>query len=131
MRTAEKGVYVLAMQLQRPARITVGHLGVFDFPPGYYLYVGSALGGFAGRINRHLKRKKKRHWHIDYLLEFADLLWVDLYETHTHADECRLNASVAKLPGATVVVPHFGSSDCRCDSHLHYFEEMPSKRPKL
>lgn len=129
--TAEKGVYVLAMQLQRPARLTVGHLGVFDFPRGYYLYVGSALGGFAGRINRHLKRKKKMRWHIDYLLEKADLLWIDLYGTDSHADECRLNASVAGLPGAAVIAPHFGASDCRCDSHLHYFEELPPERPRL
>ena len=126
-----RGVYVLALQLQRKTRLVVGRLGVFDFPRGYYLYVGSALSGFAGRINRHLKRKKKMRWHIDYLLEVADLMWVDLYETESQSDECRLNGSVAGLPGATVIAPHFGSSDCKCDSHLHYFQEMPQERPRI
>jgi sugar fermentation stimulation protein A len=125
------GVYILVMQLQRRARLTVGHLGIFDFPVGYYFYVGSAMSGFAGRINRHLRRKKKMRWHIDYLLEVADLMWVDLFETGSHEDECRLNRSVAKLPGATIIAPNFGSSDCRCRTHLHYFEELPAERPKL
>ena len=131
MHSSKKGIYVLALQLQRQTRLVVGRLGVFDFPPGYYLYVGSAMSGFAGRINRHLKRKKKMRWHIDYLLEVADLMWIDLYETESHSDECRLNASVAGLPGATVTAHHFGSSDCKCDSHLHYFEEMPPERQRL
>ena len=126
-----KGVYVLAMHLQHAAKLTVGHLGTFKFPEGYYLYVGSALSGFAGRINRHLKRKKKMRWHIDYLLDVADLLWVDLYETQSHSDECKLNASVAKLPGAKVVSPKFGASDCKCRSHLHYFEKMPTLRARF
>ncbi len=126
-----KGVYILVMQLVRERVITVGRLGRFTFPHGYYIYVGSALGGFAGRINRHLKRKKRMQWHIDYLLEAADLLWVDLYETRDSSDECRLCAQVAKLKGASIVAPNFGASDCRCKSHLYHFESLPSFRPRL
>jgi Uri superfamily endonuclease len=126
-----KGVYVLALHLQHPATLTVGRLGTFKFPEGYYFYVGSAMSGFAGRINRHLKRKKKLHWHIDYLLEVAELLWVDLYETDSHEDECRLNAGVAELPGAKMVSPNFGAADCKCRTHLHYFKKLPGTRPKL
>jgi sugar fermentation stimulation protein A len=125
------GVYILAMQLQHPAKLTVGHLGSFEFPIGYYLYVGSAMSGFAGRINRHLKRKKKLRWHIDYLLEVVDLLWVDLYETKLHEDECRLNSNVANLPGVKVIAPNFGASDCKCRTHLHYLKKLPGVRPKL
>lgn len=128
---SEKGIYILAMQLQSPVQLKIGRLGLFDFPAGYYLYVGSAMSGFAGRINRHLKRKKKLRWHIDYLLEKVDLIWVDLYETDSQEDECRLNSSVAKLPGAKIIAPNFGASDCKCRTHLHYFKKLPGVRPKL
>lgn len=131
MEISAKGVYILAMQLGRSARLTVGHLGTFEFPEGFYLYVGSAMSGFVGRINRHLKRKKKMRWHIDYFLEVADLMWIELFETTSHEDECRLNVSVGNLPGAKIIAPNFGSSDCRCRTHLHFFEELPAERPKL
>ena len=126
-----KGIYILAMQLVGERNITVGRLGTFNFPSGYYIYVGSAMSGFAGRINRHLKRKKRMRWHIDYFLEVADLLWVDLYETEDTTDECRLCAQVAQLKGAAIIADRFGASDCRCKSHLYYFENLPPFRPKL
>ena len=126
-----KGVYLLAMQLVGARTVTVGRLGTFTFPPGYYIYIGSAMSGFAGRINRHLKRKKRMHWHIDYFLEIADLLWVDLYETEENTDECRLCAQVAQLEGATVIAKGFGASDCRCKSHMYYFKNLPPFRPAL
>jgi sugar fermentation stimulation protein A len=126
-----KGIYILAMQLVRARTLTVGRLGRFTFPPGYYIYVGSAMSGFAGRINRHLKRKKRMRWHIDYFLEVADLMWVDLYETEDTADECRLCARVAQLEGATIVADKFGASDCGCRSHLYHFETLPPLRPEL
>lgn len=126
-----KGVYILAMQLVQAKTVTVGQLGTFTFPPGYYIYIGSAMSGFAGRINRHLKRKKHMRWHIDYFLEVADLLWVDMYETENTADECRLCAKVAQLEGAMIIADRFGASDCRCKSHLYYFESLPPFRPGL
>lgn len=131
MQNTGKGVYVMVMRLSKPTRLTVGRLGIFHFPTGYYLYVGSALAGFAGRINRHLKKKKKRRWHIDYLLEVSEILWVDLYETSSHEDECRLNKAVSKLPNAKIICAKFGSSDCRCRAHLHFFEALPSLKFRI
>jgi sugar fermentation stimulation protein A len=127
----KRGIYILAMQLVRTRVITVGRLGAFRFPQGYYIYLGSAMSGFAGGINRHLRRKKRMRWHIDYFLEEADLLWVDLYETEDSRDECRLCAEVANLDGAEVIAPGFGASDCRCKSHLYHFENLPQFRPRL
>jgi len=123
-----KGVYVLVMQLTRPASLTIGRLGKFDFQTGFYLYVGSALSGFAGRINRHLKKNKKLRWHVDYLLEAADLLWIDLFETESSKAECTLSGKVAALPGAKVPCPGFGASDCSCRTHLYYFRNMPAMK---
>ena len=39
-----KGAYALVLHLERKEEITVGRLGTFAFPAGYYLYAGSALG---------------------------------------------------------------------------------------
>jgi len=55
MTDAEPGTYALLLKLDKQERITVGRLGTFDFPAGYYLYVGSALGpgGLQARLARH------------------------------------------------------------------------------
>ena len=55
MAEAEPGTYALLLRLDKQERITVGKLGTFDFPVGYYLYVGSALGpgGLRARLARH------------------------------------------------------------------------------
>ena len=128
---AIKGIYILNMNLSKVTVINVGRLGAIKFPRGYYLYIGSAMSGFAGRINRHLKRKKTRRWHIDYLLEAVEILWVDLYETDSHEDECRLSAAIGELPGAKIVARGFGASDCKCRTHLYWFETLPSFRPEI
>jgi len=52
-------------------RLRIGKLGIHNLPHGYYVYVGSALGGLASRLRRHLRSEKRLHWHIDYLLRQA------------------------------------------------------------
>ena len=66
----EPGSYLLLLETRRAQHITIGKLGRFHFPKGYYCYTGSAMGpgGLAARLGRHkrLSNKTKR-WHIDYL----------------------------------------------------------------
>jgi Uri superfamily endonuclease len=122
-----KGTYALLLRLGEPKEIIVGRRGRFPFPAGYYLYVGSALGpgGLEARLARHIRAKKRLHWHIDYLLEHAQVV-----EVWTASSDERLEcqwAEIARgLPGATVPVPYFGSSDCRCPAHLVHFTTRPS-----
>jgi len=108
--------YQLAIALAVPTRITIGRLGVFDFPAGHYVYTGSARRNLETRITRHLRRDKLLHWHIDYLLTTpgAEVTGVERFAQA----ECALNR---KTVGA-VLVPGFGASDCRagCSSHLKY-----------
>jgi sugar fermentation stimulation protein A len=111
------GVYQLYLYLPKPARLKVGRLGVFLFPAGRYVYTGSALGGLARRLARHQRREKTLHWHIDYLLRHARIERIDTLAT-TQRLECALNAAVLEQPEARVVARGFGSSDCRCSSHL-------------
>ena len=117
-----KGVYQLHLRLDKPKRIRVGKLGVFTFPAGRYIYTGSAMNGLIGRLRRHLKKRKKLHWHIDYLLRHAKIETIFVLETEERI-ECQLNSLTLSLPNAKVVVKGFGCSDCHCSSHLIYFGE--------
>ncbi len=122
----EKGSYVLLIALDKDATIAVGKLGTFSFPSGYYLYVGSALGGLSSRISRHLREDRKTHWHIDYLLKHSRVIevWYTLSEEHL---ECLWARVACAMPQAKVPVPGFGSSDCQCLSHLIYFPDKPTR----
>ncbi len=111
-----KGSYVLLIELTEEQTITTGSLKAIYFPRGYYAYVGSAMGGFKSRLNRHLKGDKKRHWHIDYLLEKASIVDIILYETKDRA-ECPI-AQVLSCQFDSI--SGFGSSDCKCRSHLFF-----------
>jgi len=88
----ETGAYQLLIRLNEARRIRVGKLGTFDFPAGWYVYTGSAMNGLTARIARHLRREKRLHWHIDYLLQHARVVGVKKYLT-TARKECSLNAT--------------------------------------
>jgi Uri superfamily endonuclease len=111
-----KGSYVLLIELTEEQTITTGSLKAIYFPRGYYAYIGSAMGGFKSRLNRHLKGNKKPHWHIDYLLEKASISEIILCETNDRV-ECTIAQA---LNGQFDSIPGFGSSDCKCRSHLFF-----------
>ena len=116
------GLYQLLIRLKHSAELSIGALGERHFAPGWYVYTGSARRGLRQRIDRHLRREKRCHWHIDYLLAGADE--VKAYVLPEPAiSECDLHAS---LVGGEPV-SGFGCSDCTCGSHLAYFR----KRPRL
>ena len=58
------------------------------------------------------------HWHIDYLLQYAEIKNV-YYKESIFREECNITK---KFAGILISVPGFGSSDCRCKSHLFYGE---------
>lgn len=115
-----KGSYLLSVFLDRSRRLTIGRKGTFDFPAGHYLYCGSALNGVEARVGRHLRLDKKLHWHIDYLVAEARILEVWWKEGNERL-ECTWSEAIASL-GGEVTVRGFGSSDCRCTSHLLWLE---------
>ncbi|MFQ5340329.1 MAG: DUF123 domain-containing protein [Anaerolineae bacterium] len=120
------GTYVLVMLLGVPTRVVVGALGTFDLEAGYYLYVGSALNGLAGRLRRHCRTDGKRlRWHIDYLRAQTTLVEV-WWTVFAERLECEWAAVLRRLPGVSEPVAGFGSSDCRCSSHLFYLASKPS-----
>ena len=112
----DPGTYALLIYVPYDLALNVGQLGNIDFKSGYYAYIGSALGGLKGRIGRHLKEDKKVHWHIDHLLLRARVVDV-IVAYEKERKECEVVRELAKnLPG----ISGFGSSDCKCRSHLFY-----------
>ena len=113
------GVYQLFIHLPQAVTVQIGKLGIFTFPAGQYVYTGSAMRGLQARISRHLRSVKRRHWHIDHLLAHAQVTHIR-YQMTTEQLECVWNSEALSLPNARVVTLGFGSSDCRCPSHLVY-----------
>lgn len=126
--TKGPGTYLLLLRLEEDREIETGRLGNLFFPRGYYLYVGSARGpgGLRARLARHRGKAKHLRWHIDYLRCHANLIEIWAVESHERL-ECLWAQQLAQLSPARPI-REFGSSDCRCPSHLFHFPERPSPR---
>jgi sugar fermentation stimulation protein A len=121
------GSYILVIFLREEVNLKIGALGSKNFKEGYYLYVGSAMGKIGSttlinRVKRHTlpPSKKKRHWHIDYLLEseLANLIQILLVPS-TKKIECMISHELSEHSDG--FIENFGSSDCNCKAHLYYF----------
>lgn len=115
------GIYVLALYLAKQRILSIGKLGPYPFPPGYYQYIGSAGKGIRSRVLRHLDRRSVKHWHLDYLMPFVSVIGIRvLYESRF--SECQLAEHIATANEGIRFPARFGASDCRCAGHLvlHY-----------
>ena len=118
------GVYLLMSRLHGWRWIQIGRLGYRFFRRGSYAYVGSARRGMKSRLNRHLRDIKRLHWHVDYLLRYAEIE-VIVYGQCLSDKECVLADELSRIFQS---IPGFGSTDCRCTSHLFF---SPHRRPLL
>ena len=111
-----KGSYLLLIEVSRDSQIKIGALGRVLFQKGFYIYCGSAFNGIEHRIARHARSKKKKHWHIDYLLSGKYVkLQRAFYVQSPERKECVFAKKLVKKHSA---VNGFGCSDCKCKSHL-------------
>ena len=108
--------YQLFIKVNKDIDLKVGKLGRFIFSIGSYVYTGSAKKNLDKRIERHLSKKKKLHWHIDYLLLNKNVKVIDVNRSNKF--ECDLN----KETEGEIIIHGFGSSDCEagCKSHLKF-----------
>lgn len=110
------GTYILVFRLKGRIRVKTKY-GYSILQAGTYAYVGSAFGpgGLKTRLGRHLRKEKKKHWHIDWITtrdEFeAEEIWI--------IEGKRVESYVSEvLAGRFEAVRGFGASDSREDSHL-------------
>jgi len=112
-----KGTYILIIDIAKSCKIKVGKLGKISFDKGIYAYVGSALNNLESRIKRHFSKRKKKFWHIDFLLskDCANIKGF-FWKMSKYREECKIAKKLEKV--CICKIPNFGSSDCRCESHL-------------
>ncbi|MCD8508494.1 MAG: GIY-YIG nuclease family protein [Bacillus sp. (in: Bacteria)] len=112
----EDQLYIVQLEIPVQTEITIGKLGSFVFPKGTYIYIGSAKRNIRARVMRHLTKEKRKRWHLDYLRPSAEVTAV--MTLPREQGECALRQFVEVTCQGEVIVQGFGSSDCRCDSHL-------------
>ncbi len=124
-----KGVYALLLQISKNISVCVGSLGTLNFKRVFYVYVGSAQNNLEKRVVRHCRGAKRKFWHVDYLLNsrFVSVAGV-LFKVAGKAEECLI---AKRLQSVGVPVARFGSSDCRCTSHLYRVRSQASTRNLL
>jgi len=116
-----QGTYQIMLRIQQPIQLRVGGLGVHRFPAGRYIYVGRASRGLTQRMQRHLRREKPRHWHIDYLTSHPRVTVGEVQVVSSDPNqECSQIKRLLFNENYQVPVIGFGSSDCRagCPAHL-------------
>ena len=121
------GTYTLILfsAIRKPVKI--GKLGILSVKPGFYAYIGSAFGpgGLQARLTHHLSHSGREHWHIDYLSPILNVC--EIWHTNDPVRREHHWAQVhAQTRAAVLLLPDFGSSDCRCRSHLFFYKSKPS-----
>lgn len=115
------GIYILEIYVSKP--ILILRFPDVIFKKGYYYYTGSAQANLAKRVDRHFRKNKKIHWHIDYITSHCDSTvtnsWLIIDKKKDF--ECVYNRKLLNTFNLTIPVKGFGNSDCSfCDSHLLY-----------
>ena len=118
----DQGAYILVFEIKEDRNISIGAIGNLFFKKGFYIYVGSAMKSLKSRVARHKRKKKNLHWHIDYLLTHTDSIKDFVIKSNK-----KLECSIAKdIKDFSIKnIENFGSSDCKCKSHLFYFTKNP------
>lgn len=121
----DRGDYMMVLQVEKDTDIHIGAQGCIHFPKGYYVYTGSAKKNLAARIARHQRKRKRMHWHIDYLRQQSHV--IAAIPIRTTAD---WEHDLAQAVGAIAYwhIRGFGCTDCRCTSHLFGFSDNPIHR---
>ncbi len=118
-----KGSYFLVLENKNNQQVEIGKLGKIDFPPGYYVYVGSGMTNLAKRIKHHQRKKKRFHYHIDYLTPGKMKLKKSFLVRSTDRLESDIALQVESV--CDQAIKKFGASDTRETSHLFYFANNP------
>lgn len=123
----QTGTYALIFSANRQTQVAIGRLGILQLKPGFYIYIGSAFGpgGLKARIAHHSRIARRPHWHIDYLGPFLTLREIWYTEDPIHREH-QWAQIVSDIRGMSAPLAGFGSSDCRCQSHLFFRKNRPS-----
>lgn len=119
----DNGIYILEILVDQHLNIQHNKFSGSNFNKGYYYYVGSAQRNISKRIERHLRKFKNIHWHIDYLTTAKHSVIKNVYIIYDldKNHECTLVKKLIEESNLSTPVKGFGNSDCsQCKSHLLY-----------
>lgn len=92
-------------------------------PKGYHYYIGSAQKNLSQRVNRHFRKEKKIHWHIDHLTSDKNIVLQNayvIYDAPKNLEEDIAN-SFPTLFNGNILLKGFGNSDTKGSiTHLFY-----------
>lgn len=122
LKKADGSTYLLLIYVDNTEHLMIGKLGWVNFSRGYYVYIGSAKRSIQKRLLRHLKGLKNKFWHIDYLLNPLSSAKVVNIWINREPSECTISQKILQSGIGVVIKVGFGSSDCRCMTHLFKIE---------
>jgi len=126
MITKSGGTYALILKASSLFSVVAGKLGKIEGGPGYYIYTGSAFGpgGLQARLNHHLGKSERPHWHIDHIRKKVPIIEI-WYTTDQVSREHQWFEILINYRRSAIPFPGFGSSDCKCISHMVFFSKKP------
>jgi sugar fermentation stimulation protein A len=117
------GAYLLVLHNTRERVLQVGRLGEIVFGAGYYVYTGSAKKNLTQRLARHARKRKKPHWHIDYIVPNVMKIVRKYPIRKREIPEIAMAERLLSISESDI--PGFGSTDSPLPSHLTYFKNNP------
>lgn len=115
------GIYILEIENKNGFEAKFERFGNQVLEKGYYYYVGSAQKNLTNRINRHLSKSKKIHWHIDNITSQKNVKISKIFviPNADKNEECLAVNSIFCRFNLQFPIKNFGNSDCiSCKSHL-------------
>jgi Uri superfamily endonuclease len=121
-----QGSYLLFLYVSE--EISIDRRGeLIRLEKGFYIYVGSAFGtgGLSSRLHRHVRKKKKKHWHIDQITMHSASSILGIGIAINKREECKMSQLLNNFDSLTPILG-IGNSDCtkNCLSHFLKLEEV-------
>ena len=116
------GTYLLYLKINKSIDVVIRRRELI-IEEGFYIYVGSAFGagGLASRIHRHLRRRKKNHWHIDKITipQYSTMYGIAVFLEEEI--ECQIAQKLTDFENISPI-EGFGNSDCKNKCLSHFFK---------
>lgn len=124
------GSYALIIDVAR--KINLRPEKPWTIEPGVYIYAGRASRSLPVRLERHKKRVKPIHWHIDRITthQTAKIMNTIILPDHPE-QECAIIRALVSTTSSSFPFRRFGSSDCKEGCPAHLIMIANSKRPHI
>lgn len=117
------GVYILELFAENSFYIANRKFNHILLSKGYHYYIGSAQKNLNQRLERHFKKDKKNHWHIDFLTSNENVRpnsALILHKAPKSIEEEIANNFISFF-NAKIILKGFGNSDTKGTiTHLFY-----------